>query len=62
MSKRAVIRYKGIITLRDEKGNICAYRRFFSIKQRKEILQQFHKLYRLDNKKYMIDILLDDVN
>lgn len=62
MSKREVKKYMGTITLRDENGNYSMSKKFFSIKQRKEIQQQFIKLYRLQNKNYIIDILLEDIN
>ena len=56
IEKMRINRSHGSLTLLDFDMNQVAYRKFSSIKQRKEIMEFWNRTYRLDEKSYYIII------
>jgi hypothetical protein len=56
LEKIRINRSHGSVTLLDFDLNQVAYRKFSSIKQRKEIMEFWNRTYKLDEKSYYIVI------
>lgn len=54
IEKMRINKSKGIITLLDFDMNQVAYRKFQSIKERKQIMDFWYRTYRLEEKSYYI--------
>ena len=54
IEKMRINKSKGIITLLDFDMNQVAYRKFQSIKERKQIMDFWYRTYRLEEKRYYI--------
>jgi hypothetical protein len=59
IEKMRINKSTGFITLLDFDMSYVAYRRFTSIKQRKEIIELWGKVYKLDDKSYYFIISHD---
>ena len=56
IEKMRINRSHGCVTLLDFDMNQVAYRKFSSIRQRKEIIEFWNRTYKLDEKSYYIVI------
>ena len=59
IEKMRINKSTGYITLLDFEMSYIAYRRFTSVKQRKEIMESWGKVYKLDDKSYYMIISHD---
>lgn len=59
IEKMRINKSTGYITLLDFEMNYIAYRRFTSVKQRKEIMESWGRVYKLDDKSYYLLISHD---
>jgi hypothetical protein len=59
IEKMRINKSTGYITLLDFEMNYIAYRRFTSVKQRKEIMESWGRVYKLDDKSYYVLISHD---
>jgi len=59
IEKMRINKSTGFITLFDYDMNYVTYRRFLSVKQRKEIIELWGRVYKLDDKSYYMVISHD---
>ena len=59
IEKMRINKSTGFITLLDFEMSYIAYRRFTSVKQRKEIMELWGRVYKLDDKSYYMIISHD---
>ena len=59
IEKMRINKSTGYITLLDFEMSYIAYRRFTSVKQRKEIMESWGRVYKLDDKSYYMIISHD---